>query len=104
MFTCDTDEAYAKGMTGQQILNAFQYLYRKDDFTVCGSVYMGNGCHLTVNACELCESSIPCEALPMEFQPPHGDVPCFYNDGSTWPPTPPPEPVCGRGMENRYVC
>ena len=104
MFTCDTDEAYAKGMTGQQILNAFQYLYSKDDVTICGSVYMGNECHLTVNACDFCESSIPCEALPTELQPPHGDVPCFYNDGTTWPPTRPPETGCGGVMNKRYFC
>lgn len=104
MFTCDTDEAYAKGMTGEQILNAFRYLYSDDDVTICGSIYMSNECHLTVNACDLCESSIPCESLPEQFQPPHGDVPCYFDDGTTWPPTPPPVNGCGSGLDKRRVC
>ena len=43
MFKCSTNEAYAEGMTGQQILNAFTYLYAEDDVGVCGSLYMANG-------------------------------------------------------------
>ena len=99
MFKCNTNEAYAKGMTGQQILNAFTYLYAEDGVGVCGSVYMANGCYLTVNACDSCESSIPCDALPAQYQPPNGGVRCYYEDGTTWPPTPELEPKGGSGRQ-----
>ena len=90
MLTCNSDAAYAKGMTGQQILNAFWYLYSVDGIGVCGSIYLDNGCHLTVNACDLCQGTVPCKALPVQYQPPHGGVPCYYDDGTTWPQTPGP--------------
>ena len=99
MFKCTTTEAYAKGMTGQQILNAFTYLYAEDGIGVCGSTYMANGCYLTVNACDSCESSIPCDALPGQYQPPNGGVGCYYEDGTTWPPTPEVDPKGGSGRQ-----
>ena len=99
MFKCDTTEAYANGMTGQQILNAFTYLYAEDGVGVCGSIYMANRCHLTVNACDSCESSIPCDALPVQYQPPNGGVRCYYEDGTTWPPTPELDPKGGSGRQ-----
>lgn len=86
MFTCDNDTMYAHGMMGQQILNAFRYLYSNDGVEICGSIYMDNGCHLTVSACDDCESSMPCDALPTVDQPPEGGVPCYFNNGTTWPP------------------
>ena len=86
MFTCDNNTMYALGMMGQQILNAFRYLYSSDGVGICGSIYMDNGCHLTINACDDCESSMPCDALPDVDQPPHGDLPCYFNNGTTWPP------------------
>ena len=95
MFRCNSTETYAEGMTGQQILNAFTYLYAEDGVGVCGSVYMDNGCYLTVDACDSCESSIPCDALPAQYQPPNGGVRCYYEDGTTWPPTPEPVPKGG---------
>ncbi|KAM0795942.1 hypothetical protein BDR22DRAFT_919083 [Usnea florida] len=88
MFRCNSTETYAEGMTGHQILNAFTYLYAEDGVGVCGSVFMDNGCYLTVDACDSCESSIPCDALPAQYQPPNGGVRCYYQDGTTWPPTP----------------
>ena len=99
MFTCSTTEAYARGMTGQQILNAFTYLYAEDGVGVCGSIYMANGCHLTVNACDSCMSSIPCNALPALYQPPNGGVRCYYEDGTTWPPTAELDPKGGSGRQ-----
>ena len=99
MFQCNATEAYAKGMTGQQILNAFTYLYVKDGVGVCGSIYMDNGCYLTVNACNSCEGSIPCDALPAQYQPPNGGVRCYYEDGTTWPPTPNLDPKGGGGRQ-----
>ena len=99
MFECDSKEAYAKGMMGQEILNAFEFLYSRDDVGVCGSLYMDNGCHLTVNACGSCEGRMPCEALPEQYQPPHGGVPCYYNDGTTWPPPLPPKGHGGPGLD-----
>lgn len=87
MFKCYTSEDYAKGMGGQEILNAFEYLYAEDGVEICGTIYMDNGCYLTVNACASCKSSIPCEALPEKDQPPDGGVPCYYTNGTTWPST-----------------
>lgn len=78
MFTCDTDKAYAQGMMGRQILDAFAYLYGKDRVGICGSIYIANGCHLTVNACDMCVDSIPRDALPEMYQPPGGDVPSYF--------------------------
>ncbi|KAM0805555.1 hypothetical protein BDR22DRAFT_830642 [Usnea florida] len=101
MFTCDSDTAYAKGMTGQQILNAFWNLYNMDGIGVCGSTYLENGCHLTVNACDMCEGTIPCDALPVQDQPPHGGVPCYYDDGTTWPPAPEVPGAGGREQDMR---
>lgn len=86
MFTCDNATMYAHGMMGQQILNAFRYLYSSDGVGICGSIYMDNGCHLTVNACDECGSSMRCNALPTMDQPPEGGVPYYFNNGTTWPP------------------
>ena len=94
MLKCDANEAYTKGILGQYILNGFAYLFEKDGVGVCGSLYMDNGCYLTVNACDECESSIPCEALPEQYQPPGGNVPCYYKDGTTWPPISKLPPPC----------
>ena len=60
---------------------------------------MANGCHLTINACDSCESSIPCDALPAQYQPPKGGVRCYYEDGTTWPPTPEPNSKGGGGRQ-----
>ena len=105
MFRCNSTETYAEGMTGQQILNAFTYLYAEDGVGVCGSVFMDNGCYLTVDACDSCESSIPCKALPAQYQPPSGGVRCYYEDGTTWPPTPEVVPEGGgeRQQDKRNV-
>ena len=99
MFKCNTPAVYVKGMTGQQIMNAFTYLYAEDGVGVCGSIHMAIGCYLTINACDSCESSIPCDALPAQYQLPSGGVRCYYEDGTTWPPTPELDPKGGSGRQ-----
>lgn len=84
MFNCDNATAYAHGMTGQQILNAFKYLYSSDGVGICGSIYMDNGCQFTVKGCDECESSMRWDALPTVDQPSKGDLPCYSNNGTEW--------------------
>lgn len=57
IFTCDTDEAYATGMAGWAIIDAFDYMYANDGIGTCGSADFDNACHLTVNACSDCQDS-----------------------------------------------
>ena len=67
VFNCDTDAELAVGMTGAQIKAAFDFLYHTNDHVkICGSSYLSNGCHVTVNACESCEPVVPCGSLSAE--------------------------------------
>lgn len=55
MFQCDNDEAYAKGMSGAQIISAFEYMYANDGVKICGSAYLSNGCHVSADGCPNCK-------------------------------------------------
>ena len=66
MFKCDSDADYAMGMTGAQIKTAFDNLYQNDNVKVCGSSYLSNGCHVTVNGCDDCKPDVPCGSLDAE--------------------------------------
>jgi hypothetical protein len=54
IFTCDDDAAYAVGMAGWAIIEAFDYMYENDGVDTCGSAYLSNGCRITANACSDC--------------------------------------------------
>ncbi|KAI1130595.1 meiotically up-regulated gene family-domain-containing protein [Nemania abortiva] len=54
-FTCNSDAEYAVGMAGWAIIQAFDNLFANDKVKVCGSSYLSNGCHVTVNACSDCK-------------------------------------------------
>lgn len=54
------------GMTGAQIKTAFDNLYQNDNVKVCGSSYLSNGCHVTVNGCDDCKPDVPCGSLDAE--------------------------------------
>ena len=76
----------ATGLFGKQIIAAFDYLFSQPGFGVCGSIYLANGCLLTLNACNDCKASVPCGALPVIDQPDQGGTyPCYFPDGRTWP-------------------
>ncbi|KAI9767671.1 MAG: hypothetical protein M1840_005542 [Geoglossum simile] len=62
MFTCNDDQAYAVGMTGKQIKDAFQNIFDHCKVSACGTAYLSNGCHVTVNGCRECKNSIPADA------------------------------------------
>lgn len=66
MFTCNSDAAYAVGMTGAQIKAAFDNLYANDKVKTCGSSYLSNGCHVTANGCNDCKPGVPCGSLSAE--------------------------------------
>jgi hypothetical protein len=68
MFKCNSDAEYAVGMMGAQIKTAIGYILSKytklrkgDEYgpSPCGSVYLSNGCQVTVNACGSCKHSWP---------------------------------------------
>jgi len=54
-FPCDGVAQYSAGMTGAQIKAAFNNLFQNDKVKVCGSSYLSNGCHVTVNGCAGCQ-------------------------------------------------
>lgn len=77
----------ATGLYGSQVIAAFDSLYAEPGVEVCGTIYLENGCRLTVNACNDCEASVPCAALPIENQPDQGGTfPCYFANGTAWPP------------------
>lgn len=57
MFKCNSNDAYDTGMTGKLIKDAFDNLYQNGRVKVCGSSYLSNGCHVTVNGCSECENT-----------------------------------------------
>ena len=74
----------ATGLFGKQIIAAFDYLFTRPGFGVCRSIYLENGCELTLDACNDYTASVPCEALPVEDQPDHGrSYPCYFPNGTT---------------------
>ncbi|KAJ5371851.1 hypothetical protein N7517_003857 [Penicillium concentricum] len=50
MFTCDNDN-YGFGMTGRQIKAAVNYMKEHDGVDKCGTTYLSNSCHITLDAC-----------------------------------------------------
>ncbi|KAJ5105378.1 hypothetical protein NUU61_002725 [Penicillium alfredii] len=39
-------------------------MYQTDHVEECGSTYLDNGCHITLNGCQDCRSRIPCDVIP----------------------------------------
>ncbi len=75
----------ADGLYGKQVIAAFDALYSYPDVGICGSIYLANGCWLTVDFCSKCEASVPCAALPVEVQPEQGGSwPCYFPNGTVW--------------------
>ena len=66
IWTCKDEADLAVGMTGAQIKDAFDNLYQDDNVKTCGSSYLGNGCHVTANACVDCVPSVPCGSVSAE--------------------------------------
>ncbi|KAJ5681731.1 uncharacterized protein N7477_001671 [Penicillium maclennaniae] len=56
MFTCDNDD-YGFGMTGRQIKAAVEYMFENDSVKKCGSTYLSNFCHITLNYCTSCKAT-----------------------------------------------
>lgn len=55
IWTCDNDDAFAQGMTGLQIKEQMRNIYNFNGAKGCGSTYLENSCHITVNGCNNCE-------------------------------------------------
>ena len=77
IFGCRSGTDYAVGMTGARIKAAFDNLFQNpnDHVAICGSSYLNNGCHVTVNECENCEPAVPCGSLSAEDTA--RDYPCY---------------------------
>ncbi|KAL9563853.1 hypothetical protein ACKAV7_012025 [Fusarium commune] len=54
IWTCDNDDAFTQGMTGRQIKDSMINIYSLNGAKGCGSTYLENGCHITVNGCNDC--------------------------------------------------
>ena len=63
-FTC-SDDGYKKGMTGAQIKSAFDNLFKNDGVSTCGTSQLSNGCSVSVDGCDDCQPTVPCDALPL---------------------------------------
>jgi hypothetical protein len=54
IWTCDDDDAFSQGMTGKQIKDSMLNIYNLNGAKGCGSTYLENRCHVTVNGCNNC--------------------------------------------------
>ncbi|KAJ6002069.1 hypothetical protein N7522_007296 [Penicillium canescens] len=52
-YKCDD---YGFGMTGRQIKDAVEYMKDNDGVEKCGTTYLSNSCHVTLNYCTSCKS------------------------------------------------
>ncbi|OQD80182.1 hypothetical protein PENANT_c038G10160 [Penicillium antarcticum] len=52
-YKCDD---YGFGMTGRQIKDAIEYMKDNDGVKKCGTTYLSNSCHVTLNYCTSCKS------------------------------------------------
>ncbi|KAI5461842.1 hypothetical protein BGZ63DRAFT_404664 [Mariannaea sp. PMI_226] len=61
IWQCNDDVAYARGMKGHQIKAAVSLIHDKHEGKKdgCGSVYLDNGCQVTVDYCYNCKHSWP---------------------------------------------
>ncbi|KAH7013886.1 hypothetical protein EDB80DRAFT_836102, partial [Ilyonectria destructans] len=57
IWTCDNDDAFSQGMTGKQIKDSMLNIYDLNGAKGCGSTYLDNGCHITVNGCNDCRDA-----------------------------------------------
>ncbi|KAF4467818.1 hypothetical protein FALBO_5308 [Fusarium albosuccineum] len=57
IWTCDNDDAFSRGMTGKQIKDSMLNVYNLNGAKGCGSTYLDNGCHITVNGCNNCRDA-----------------------------------------------
>ncbi|KAH7241302.1 hypothetical protein BKA59DRAFT_512826 [Fusarium tricinctum] len=54
IWTCEKEEDFESGMTGKAIKFAMLNIYSLNGAKGCGSTYLDNGCHITVNGCNNC--------------------------------------------------
>ncbi|KAJ5775420.1 uncharacterized protein N7511_000431 [Penicillium nucicola] len=52
-YKCDD---YGFGMTGRQIKDAVEYMKDNDGIKKCGTTYLSNSCHVTLNYCTSCKA------------------------------------------------
>ncbi|KAL6405177.1 glycoside hydrolase family 18 protein [Ilyonectria robusta] len=57
IWTCDNDDAFSQGMTGKQIKDSMLNIYNLNGAKGCGSTYLDNACHVTVNGCNNCRDA-----------------------------------------------
>ncbi|KAH7165227.1 meiotically up-regulated gene family-domain-containing protein [Dactylonectria macrodidyma] len=57
IWTCDDDDAFSQGMTGKQIKDSMLNIYNLNGAKGCGSTYLDNRCHITVNGCNNCRDA-----------------------------------------------
>ena len=74
-FNCKDQLAFDDGMTGSDILAAFDHLYIHDDVGICGTSTLSNGCSVSLDMCDGCQTSIPCDALDVETL--QAGFPCY---------------------------
>ncbi|KAJ6133085.1 hypothetical protein N7471_008300 [Penicillium samsonianum] len=56
MYSCDNDD-YGFGMTGRQIKASVEYMKANDGVGKCGTTYLSNSCHITLNYCTSCKAT-----------------------------------------------
>ncbi|KAN0073530.1 hypothetical protein V8E54_008750 [Elaphomyces granulatus] len=78
IWACDNSDAYHQGMTGAQIKDAtdkIKYFYSHDDAKTCGSTYLSNSCHVTINGCDNCRDEGGANTLHNPFIVANGTSP-----------------------------
>lgn len=84
IWTCDDDGAFAQGMTGRQIKDSMLNIYNLNGAKGCGSTYLDNRCHVTVNGCNNCQDRGHSQTLWSPYDVYDGTFP-DANDG--FPPS-----------------
>ncbi|KAL5592468.1 hypothetical protein FOBRF1_013494 [Fusarium oxysporum] len=83
IWTCDNDGAFAQGMTGKQIKDSMLNIYNLNGAKGCGSTYLDNSCHLTVNGCNNCRDEGRLGTLWNPFSVANGS---YADAGDGFPP------------------
>ncbi|KAH7237867.1 meiotically up-regulated gene family-domain-containing protein [Fusarium solani] len=83
IWTCDNDGAFAQGMTGKQIKDSILNIYNLNGAKGCGSTYLDNSCHITVNGCNNCRDEGRLSTLWNPFAVANGS---YADAGDGFPP------------------
>ncbi|KAF7547422.1 hypothetical protein G7Z17_g7743 [Cylindrodendrum hubeiense] len=83
IWTCDNDDAFSQGMTGKQIKDSMLNIYNLNGAKGCGSTYLYNGCHVTVNGCNNCRDAGHAQTLWNPIDVYHG---AFDDANDGFPP------------------